>query len=244
MKGDRVPVLDSLDRREQIPELMDDPGIDPAEHRAALAALARINRLSFSADILWPPMGKLARRFPNEMIRVLDIATGGGDLPVRLWQKARRAGLANLAFHGCDISPTALQNATENAKRVGAEITFFQHDILNDPPAGRYDVLMCSLFLHHLSADEAVIVLRRMKEWAARLVLVNDLERSRLGFMLAWLGCHLLTRSRVVRFDGPASVRSAFTPREALRLAERAGLSGTTVGRRWPCRFLLSWSRR
>src|SRR5262249_55349329 len=45
LKGDRVPVLDSLDRREQIPELMDDPGIDPAEHRAALAALARINRL-------------------------------------------------------------------------------------------------------------------------------------------------------------------------------------------------------
>ena len=30
----------------------------------------------------------------------------------------------------------------------------------------------------------------------------------------------MLTRSKVVRFDGPASVRSAFTPAEALALAE------------------------
>jgi 2-polyprenyl-3-methyl-5-hydroxy-6-metoxy-1,4-benzoquinol methylase len=239
-----MSVLNSLDRRERIAELMDDPGLDPAEHRAALAALTRINRLSLSADVLWPPIAKLARRFPRDTIRVLDLATGSGDLPIGLWKKARRAGLTNLAFHGCDISPIAVQAATENAGRAGVEIGFFRHDVLTDRPAGRYDVVTCSLFLHHLSADEAVMMLRTMKDWAARLVLVNDLERSRLGFAMAWVGCRLLTRSRVVRFDGPASVRSAFTPREALALAERAGLSGATVGRRWPCRFLLRWSRR
>src|SRR5262249_36396495 len=85
LKGDRVPVLDSLAGREQPPERMDAPGLAPAEHRAAPAPLAGITRLSFPADTLGPPRGKLARRFPNEMIRVLDIATGGGDLPVRLW---------------------------------------------------------------------------------------------------------------------------------------------------------------
>ena len=41
--------------------------------------------------------------------------------------------------------------------------------------------------------------------WAARLVLVNDLSRSRLGYCGVWLACHLLTTSRIVRFDGPAS---------------------------------------
>ena len=74
-------------------------------------------------------------------------------------------------------------------------------------------------------------------------VLVNDLARSRFNYLAVWLACHLTTRSRVVRFDGPASVRSAFTPAEARALAERAGLSGATVSRRFPCRFLLSWSR-
>lgn len=236
--------METLHIRDRIPELMDEPGLDPAEHRRALAGLARINRLSRSAEILWPPLAKLARRFPHERLRVLDIATGGGDVPIRLWRTARQAGLGNLEFHGCDISPTAIRTATESADRAGAAVTFFPHDILADPPRGRYDAVVCSLFLHHLSEAEAVQVLRRMGEWAERQVLVNDLERSRLGYVLAWVGTRVLTRSPVVRFDGPASVRSAFTPGETLLLAERAGLTGARVGRRWPCRFLLNWSRR
>src|SRR5437763_1778104 len=83
-----------------------------------------------------------------------------------------------------------------------------------------------------LEESDALTMLRHMRDAAAELVLVNDLERSRLGFALAWVACRLLSRSPVVHFDGPASVRSAFTPKEALALAERAGLTGAKVGRR------------
>jgi hypothetical protein len=78
---------------------------------------------------------------------------------------------------------------------------------------------------------------------AGSAVAVNDLTRSRAGLVLVWAACRLLTRSPVVHFDGPVSVRAAFTPREALALAERAGLAGATVVRRRPCRFLLTWGR-
>ena len=72
------------------------------------------------------------------------------------------------------------------------------------------------------------------RTWRTRpvaLVLVNDLARSRFSFLSVWFACRVLTRSRVVRFDGPASVRSAFTPQEAVALAERAGLYGAIVQR-------------
>src|SRR5437660_9462680 len=98
-----MPVLGSLAHRERIPELMDDPGIDPAAHRAALAGLARINKLSRSAAILWPSIRALAERNAGKTIRVLDIATGSGDVPISLWSKAEAAGVA-LAVEGCDIS--------------------------------------------------------------------------------------------------------------------------------------------
>ena len=75
------------------------------------------------------------------------------------------------------------------------------------------------------------------------LVLVNDLARSRFNYCAVWAACRMLSRSPVVRFDGPASVRSAFTPKEALALAERAGLTGATVRGKFPCRYLLSWRR-
>jgi hypothetical protein len=80
-----------------------------------------------------------------------------------------------------------------------------------------------------------------MAETAGRLVLVNDLNRSLTGLVLAHVATRLLTLSSVVHADGPRSVRAAFTPNEVRALAERAGLSGAVVARRWPCRWLLTW---
>jgi 2-polyprenyl-3-methyl-5-hydroxy-6-metoxy-1,4-benzoquinol methylase len=224
----------SLAHRDRVPELMDEPGLDPAAHRAALRGLARINAVSRSAEILWPAIARLPRP-----IRVLDVATGGGDVPTRLLAKAARAGVP-LQVDGCDISATALAHAAE---RAGDSVRLFQHDVARDPLPTGYDVVTASLFLHHLPDDDAATVLRRMREAAGRLVLVNDLERGRAAWLLAWAGCRLLTRSPIVHFDGPASVRSAFTVAEVKQLADRSGLTGATVTRHWPYRFLLSWSR-
>lgn len=231
--------LDTFQRRQCATELMDDPSIDPATHREALNDLARINRLSFSAAILWSALRRLRPAGSANAISVLDLATGGGDVPIQLWRNAKREKLP-FVWHACDISSTALSMGRVNAERVGADVEFFRNDTLREPLKRQYDVVMCSLFLHHLSGSEAVCVLRRMKESASRLVLVNDLERSRPGFALAWLGTRLLSRSHVVRYDGPVSVRAAFSTGEARSLAERAGLTHISVKRRWPFRFLLA----
>jgi SAM-dependent methyltransferase len=228
--------LSRLRTRERIPELMDDPGLDPAEHRRALAALARINRVTDSAGVLWPAIRNLAREL-GRTVRVLDVATGSGDVPTRLLAKAKHAGVP-LEVAGCDISPTAIAEA----ERQGG-VRFFVHDALRDPLPLGFDVVTCSLFLHHLGEDDAVALLANMSNAARHLVLVNDLARSRFNYCAVWVACRLLTRSCVVRFDGAASVRSAFTPREALALAERAGLRGATVRAKFPCRYLLSWER-
>jgi hypothetical protein len=122
-------------------------------------------------------------------------------------------------------------------------VGFFVHDALHgEPPAG-YDAAVTSLFLHHLSEEEAVTFLRRLATSAGRLMLVNDLARGWAGLALAHVATRLLSASSVVHADGPRSVESAFTPAEALALAERAGLGGATVGRHWPCRYLLTWRR-
>ncbi len=122
------------------------------------------------------------------------------------------------------------------------DVPFFQLDALNDPLPEGFDVVTCSLFLHHLSEEQAVRLLRKMADAARSTILVNDLSRSRLGYALAWTGCRLLSRSPIVHHDGPASVRAAFNLAEARDLAERAGLERVSLSRRWPRRFLLSWS--
>jgi 2-polyprenyl-3-methyl-5-hydroxy-6-metoxy-1,4-benzoquinol methylase len=234
--------LAALARRERIPELMDDPGLNSLEHRLALQGLARLNRFSGSTEVLWKPLVKFARGRPGQTIRVLDVATGSGDVPIGLWRKAKAAGIPLVAA-GCDISPTAVKAAAIEAAEAGAPVTFFVHDALREPLPTGYDVVACSLFLHHLSRDDAVSLLRRMAEAAGSLVLVNDLARSRFNYLAVWLACRALSRSRVVRYDGPASVRSAFAPPEAMRLAQEAGLSAARVQVRFPCRYLLQWTK-
>lgn len=229
-----------LSRRTRHAEWMDRPGLDATAHADALRGLGRINRLSLSASILWPSIVRLARTHGDGPVRILDLATGGGDVPIRLSRLARRRGL-DIRIDGCDVSPTAIEFARDSAGRAGVSVGFFRLDALNEPLPDGYNIAMCSLFLHHLPDDEATRLLARMAE-SARMVLVNDLVRSRVGYALALAACRLASRSPIVHHDGPASVASAFSLAEARELAYRAGLAGARVEPRWPWRFLLSWS--
>jgi 2-polyprenyl-3-methyl-5-hydroxy-6-metoxy-1,4-benzoquinol methylase len=112
---------------------------------------------------------------------------------------------------------------------------------LQDPlPQAQYDVVMCSLFLHHLTEDDAVVLMGKMQAAARSLVLIDDLRRTRLGYCLAWLGCRLLTRCHVVHVDGPMSVEGALTVAETQKLAEHAGIRNAVFEIHWPERFIMT----
>src|SRR5579862_2366899 len=109
-----------LEQRRLQPEIMDQPGLHPLHHARALRGLARINWWSRSAGILWLPLAELARR-ASEPLRVLDLATGAGDVPIRLCRRARRAGV-RLQIEGCNLSPVAVDEARRRAEK--SELTF------------------------------------------------------------------------------------------------------------------------
>jgi 2-polyprenyl-3-methyl-5-hydroxy-6-metoxy-1,4-benzoquinol methylase len=234
-----------LRQRRRRPEVMDQPDLCPRRHAHALAGLARINRLSRTERTYRHPLLNLQKRHDLPRLNILDIACGGGDVTRRLWHLGRLDRL-DWRVAGCDQSPVAVELATAAALREQADVSFFVHDVLSGPPPGEWDAVVCSLFLHHLDEEPAVALLRgiaRPDESGPRLVLINDLDRSLVGLILAHVVGRLVTTSDVVHTDGPRSVEAAFTPDEALALARRAGLTGATVRRVWPWRWLLCWSR-
>ena len=237
-----VSLFPDLSRRVVEPEMMDAPDLDRPLHTEALDALARLNRASRSVSILWRGIVPLMAGMGKTPLRVLDVATGAGDVPAGLWLIARRRGM-ELKIDACDRSAVAIDHARRRARRCDAKVRFFQCNAVNDTIATSYDVVMCSLFLHHLSDSDGLQLLQRMAMSAQRLVMVNDLERSRCGLALACAASRVLTRSRVVWVDAVRSVRAAFTRDEVRALAARAGLASAVVGWRWPWRFLLMWSR-
>ncbi|MGI9518530.1 MAG: methyltransferase domain-containing protein [Pirellulaceae bacterium] len=230
-----------LKRRQLIGEIMDQPDLNQQRHFDALRGLTRINRISRASSVMWDPIERLARG-TGRPLRILDLATGAGDLPIRLWQLGQEAGLS-LNIAACDKSPTALQYARNNARRAEADVKFFELDLIDDDIPGEYDVIICSLFLHHLEVPAVVELLRKIGDQVGQLLIVSDLRRSYGGYLLACLATRLLTRSHVVHVDGPRSVRAAFTISEIHDMARQADLVDVRLARKWPCRFLLTWKR-
>jgi 2-polyprenyl-3-methyl-5-hydroxy-6-metoxy-1,4-benzoquinol methylase len=230
---------------------MDDVGLDRELHERALDALGRVNRVSLTAVRAWWEVERLWRA-GVQPVRVLDVACGGGDVLMDLEGRALRGGVA-VELTGCDMSATALARARASADALAAHrreghgpvaaLRFERRDVLSAPLPTESDVVLCSLFLHHLSNEDAVALLRAMARACQSVVLVQDLRRTRRGYALAWIGLHTLTRSPVARQDGMASVRAAYTLAEARELAEAAGLSGAEVRPCWPQRFTLRWAR-
>lgn len=226
--------------RNRVDEMMDDPSLDVAAHKVALRDLSRLNRFSGSVDVLWEPIQDYCAKRRRKSVRLLDVATGSGDIVIELERRGRAVGLQIEGF-GCDISSVAVAEASRRAEAEGAQSRFFVLDPVRQNVEEKFDIATVSLFTHHLS-DEQVVLLMCSLSRCANLILINDLARSSLNWFLVFMATRLLSRSPVVHFDGPASVCNAFTPNELRSLAQQAGLLNCKVENKFPCRMLLQWS--
>jgi len=220
---------------------MDQPDIAHDEHAAALAGLGRLNWASGTAAQLYAPIGRLAREHAVSQLRVLDVASGGGDVAARLIDCGRRQGL-QLEVVGLDCSAQACGIARGRHSEVSG-LRFEQADAIADPLPSGFDVIVSSLFLHHLQESEAASLLVKMSQAARLGVVVSDLRRTTLGWWIAQLACRTLSRSPVVHYDGPRSVEGAFTLGEMRSLCEAAGLANASIKKCWPWRMLITWSQ-
>lgn len=228
-------------RRERIPELMDQPDAVGVPLRQALAGLGRVHLLTRTAPHVWKSIRTWAAERGVSKIQALDIACGRGDVLCALSRYARRDGF-DFRGVGIDRNESVVSCAREFSR--GCEsVTFHSGNALSFDGHG-YNVIFCTLFLHHLSDVQACQLLSRMTEKSEGLVLIHDLLRSRAGYFLARLGTRALSRSRMVREDGPRSVRSAFTSRELANICSKAGLQNCEIRRVWPNRLELTWERQ
>jgi SAM-dependent methyltransferase len=223
------------------PEILDQPGLDSQRHVQALRGLERINLLSLSGYTFRKPIREFSLRHSGRAFRLLDLASGAGDTPIQLKRWADNCGIP-LEVHGCDISPISVEYAQDRALASQTDVPFFVHDAVRDGIPDGFDIVTCSLFLHHLR-DETIRDVLRSAARNTRLILVSDLIRGWPGLLLAHAVCRVITWSDVVHNDGPLSVAASFTMEEFRGLAAAAGLQGYSIAWQWPFRFLFTWTR-
>jgi 2-polyprenyl-3-methyl-5-hydroxy-6-metoxy-1,4-benzoquinol methylase len=158
---------------------------------------------------------------PGAKMRVVDLATGSGDIPRLLVDHARRVG-AQIEIDAVDQQPATLEIA-RNLSPDYPEISYHSANILEWDSAQTYDIALCSLVLHHFSDDDAVKLLRRCRELSNRFVLVSDLRRGPLLQAGVYLLTALIFREPMTRFDARLSAQRAFSFAEMRDLAMKAG---------------------
>lgn len=232
-----------LDRRLS-PEKMDQPGLDPQSHAQALAALRRINFLSGTAYQISRQISKIAPPESQRSIRVVDLACGSGDVLIQLTQRLRQK-YEQVETLGIDMSPFAIAQAQSLAvQRRIQNVDFRVGEVLKDPLPTDYDIIISSLFLHHLETEKVQLLLHEAAQAARLGVVISDLKRTKLGWLLAWIVARVVTLSPIVRYDGPISVQGAFATSEIREIAENAGMGEAFIRDCWPQRWMLRWSKK
>ena len=204
------------------PELMDIPQGDSYELRTDLANLVSLNRYFGSHRLLL----QFARKWlkPGGQYRVLDLATGAADLPRELVRWARR-NQVSLIVDVVDAQGATLHIAKESSFAF-PEIRFFEADIRSFEPSETYDLVLCTLALHHFSEDDAIRVLVRCRMLSHRWSLVSDLERSLFASVGIWALTATAYREAMTRHDARVSAKRAFSKAEFVSMAVAAGWAG------------------
>lgn len=217
-----------MPRAEGLAEFIDEPGIPLEELSANLRDLARVNFLFGGTRLIFRYLGPMLRRSQSGEIRILDVATGGADIPAAIVRWARRRG-RRIRIVGVDKNPQILR-ASETRIQDYPEISLELADALALPyPPGSFDVVLCSLVLHHLTYPEGIQLLTSVDKIGRRGFIVNDLVRSWHAYGLTWLAMHVFCRGRLVRHDGPVSIRRAYTRSELRTMVAQAGVDGVRI---------------
>jgi SAM-dependent methyltransferase len=203
-------------------ELMDGNEFTATELDANFRDIRRVNRWFGGTSVI---LGALPEFVPAaaKTLTLLDIATGAADIPIAIQRWGTGRGLS-VEITATDIEPKML--ALASAQIAGTSgISLRQADARDLPFASRsFDVVTCSLALHHFDPAGAVQVLREMNRLCVTGFIVNDLRRGAIGYGATWLASRLTTRNRLTRHDAPLSVRRAYTPVELRSLLDEAGV--------------------
>lgn len=198
-------------------ETMDDPGCDPATLTRTYARFDLVNAVVSGRRAIYRRWIRPRLR-AGAAVRLLDVGTGGADLPRRMLRWAARDG-GRLEVVAIDPDSRAIAYARALPPVAGLEL---RQAMTGDLVAAgeRFDVVMSNHVLHHLTPHELGAILADSEALLAPggVAVHADIARSALAYLGFAAGTlpfePTLLRNTYIREDGLTSIRRSHTAAE------------------------------
>jgi len=225
-----------LDQRSNDLELVDRPDSKSEDVARSLWFCTVANRYFGGTRVVRKFLQAEFARVPvDRPLRVLDIGAGSCDIPLALSRWARGRG-RDIQFVCLERHPHAAHLAREAvAAARDPRVRVLEEDVLAHQPEHTYDYAIGSLFFHHMTDEDVLTILGRLRGVVRRAVLVNDLRRCGVCYRLGSAVSRLF--SPVARHDLLLSIRRGFRPWELRRLLRRMKGATVSVTGCWFCRL-------
>lgn len=208
-------------RRADLTEIMDEP-CSREELRACLQDLAKLNRwfLGYRPTLHW--LDSLQLHKLNAPVHIVDVGSGYGDTLRRIEKWARERAV-RVKLTGYDLNPDTVVIAA-NACSANSRIEWVAADIFDSQNGEPIDIVISSLFTHHLVKSDVVRFLEWMEEQSRIGWFINDLSRAPIPYHLLKAFSKVAGMHRFVQHDGPVSIQRAFVAEDWRQMCSAAGL--------------------
>lgn len=222
-------------------EIMDDFDLRGEELERTLNVIENINRWLGGDLVLLSGIKKILPQLApkkSKSITILDAGCGSGDSlrAIAKWNKNQNY---DLKLIGVDANEFTVDLAKQKAKNF-PEIQFLTQDIFAKTCSfAEVDVVVCGLFMHHLTEQEQLKFIEKCFDSDVRVILVNDLHRHWLGYYLFQLICQIFRVPHMVKYDGSLSILKAFKRADLQKLMQKSGIKNYVLNWKWAFRFQL-----
>ena len=228
--------MPNLSNRSQEIEIMDDLNCSGEVVNQTLRELDKINHLLGGNRVTLKGVKNLLKdRRPGSNISIADLGCGSGDMLKRIADQNRKKDITfNLL--GIDANPNIIDFARSTCSHN--QVRFETIDIFsNEFKSKKFDIILGTLFFHHFASEQLVVFFRQLKHQATIGIVINDIHRHPFAYYSIKLLTQLLSKSAMVKFDAPLSVRRAFRKKELIDIMDRSGIKNYSLRWMWAFRW-------
>lgn len=239
--------------RSELPEIMDNFSMEGEILKDALDKIAGINQLLGGNKVTLDGVKKLLNSAASETksaaetggpsaqireISILDVGCGNGDM-LRVLADYGHQHHLKFKLKGIDANAFTVQHASQLSsayENISYEcIDIFDKSALAVP----YDLILCTLTLHHFKDPELLHLLSIFKENARLGIVINDLQRSVVPYYLFIALCFVFRLNKMSKEDGLVSILRGFKRKDLEQYANQLKLVNTSI--RWKWAFRYQW---